>query len=151
MKSVFIILALTLLGHHGEAQESFKVDLIEREPCFLSVVNVYASPPVYDEKIVYEYEAGYMHRLIVIMSGIYSSVYVDKLILDVEGGVSKRKWSRVIDLRQLYSHFSLSEETDHLEFVQWDGVDKFSFKMYKFDFEAQIVEDENVLEVLLLE
>jgi hypothetical protein len=151
MKNILVFLLLVVFGHCSFSQESIKLNLTDREPCFLSVVNVYVSPSVYDEKIVDEHEAGYKHRLIVILSGIYSTVYIDKIILDVEGGVNKQKWSRELELGQLYSRFSLSEETVHMKLIQWIDVDKFTFKMGRFNFEAKIVDNENILEILLIE
>lgn len=151
MKNILVFLLLVVFGHCSLSQESIKLDLTDRELRFLSVVDVYVGPSVFYDKILDENEAGLKHRLIVTLSGIYSTVYLDKILLNIEGGVNKQKWSRKLELRQLYSQFSLSEETDHLEFVRWIDVNTFVFKIDRFKFEAQIADDESTLVILLVE
>ncbi len=150
MKNILLILVLIVLGHCCFAQESIKLNLTDQEPTFLSVVDVYVSPSVFYDKILDEKEAGFKHRLIVTLSEIYSTVYLDRILLDIEGGINKQKWSRKLDLRQLYSKFSLSEETDHLVFIHWVDASKFRFKVDEYFFEAQIIDNGNTLDVLIV-
>lgn len=151
MKNILVFLLLVVFGHCSFSQESIKLGLTDREPRFLSVIDVYVSPSVFYDKVLDENEAGLKHRLIVTLSGIYSTVYLDKILLNIEGGINKQKWSRKLELRQLYSQFSLSEETDHLEFVRWVDANTFMFKIDSFKFKAKIIDDENILEILLIE
>lgn len=150
MKSVIVVLFLFVISYCGFGQETIQLSLIEREPSFLSVIEVHVGPPIFYNNVLDEKNAGFKHRLIVSLSGIYTTVYVDKIMVDIEGDTNKQDWCYKIEMGQLYSKFTLSQETDHLEFLRWVDTDSFVFEIDNLMFEARIADDDRILEVLLL-
>ncbi len=120
-----------------------KLPLRDKALKYNYVTEVYTSPSVYQNKIVDDYDAGYKQRLIITLSEIYTTVYIDKLKLDVEGGITECVWSRRMDMTKLYESFSLSYKTDHIKNIKWTSVNSFAFEISGHKLNAIITENED--------
>jgi hypothetical protein len=148
-----ILLSIFVLfyANHDFYQEKLRLGLTDEKPDCLYISDVVVSPSVFYENIVDEYNAGFKYRIITILSGIYSIVYIDKLSLNVEGDVSKQHWSRKIELRELYRKYSLTEESNHLEAIRWVDNSSFTFNLSDMNFIAYIVEEGSAIQVIKLQ
>lgn len=148
-----ILLSIFFLfyANHDFYQEKLRLGLTDEKPDCLYISDVVVSPSVFYENIVDEYNAGFKYRIITILSGIYSNVYIDKISLNVEGDVSKQLWSRKIELRKLYREYSLTEESNHLEAIRWVDNSSFTFKFSDMNFIAYIVEEGSAIQVIKLQ
>jgi len=100
---------------------------------FLWITDIYVSPLVFydDNADVYDenYSIGYKYRLIITLSEIYTSAYIDKLILGMEGHIEKQEWSKDINWFEICDKFNLSYETSNIKTVKWINSSSFSFQV----------------------
>lgn len=146
MLSLFFLLYANYSFYH----DKLRLGLIDEKPDCLYISEVLVSPSVFYENIIDEYNAGHKYRIIIILSGIYSNVYIDMISLNVEGDVSKQNWSRKIELRKLYKEYSLTEESNHLEVLRWVDNSSFTFELSDIKFIAYIVEGGSAIQVIKL-
>ena len=101
---------------------------------FLWITDIYVSPEFYyedsDEEYDEDYSNGYKYRLIVMLSDIYTCLYIDKLILGMEGTITKQEWSKEIPWdNEICQKFELSYETSNIKSVKWINANSFSFQV----------------------
>jgi hypothetical protein len=144
---IFSVVTLCFVSYNSYPTE-LRLELFDGLPSYIHISEVLVSPSVFYENDKDMNNAGHKHRIIIITSGIYSNVYLDKLSLNVEGDVSKQIWSRRIDLTKLYSEYSLTEESDNFVIFEWVDNASFTFKVSDIMFIAIISEDENTIQVI---
>jgi len=150
MKNILLSIILVIFSNSCFSQNKLTLRLIDKVPDYISITEVLVSPPVFYENIMDEYNAGHKYRVITTLSGIYGAVYIDRVSLNVEGGVNKQDWSRKIELRKLYEEYSLSEETDNVGMLNWMDNCSFTFELSGLKFAAFIMEEGSIIQVTRL-
>lgn len=149
-KKLFVLSLLIVLNNIIICQTINKLEFKQGVPDYIYISNVYVGSTIYYDEIVDENEGGFRYRVIKIMSGIYSAVYIDKIMVDVEGIEAKQEWSEKINLYPLYKKYLFSEETDHFEFNEWIDYNVFSFYISNYNFIVTISENPTQLNLKII-
>lgn len=125
--TLLFIFVLFLTSHKIYAQKT-TVSLLEREPEYKLIVDVIVSPVTYYDEQVSDYESGYRFRLIITRARIFESIFLEKQILNSEGGVYKSDWVRKIDTIKLVDQLGVSTEKMNFKNLKW--LDSSTFQIY---------------------
>lgn len=125
----FVFIMLCILCDGQTKTETIEVSLEESKPSYLSISELKLGMPFYAVDPSEDEDAGYVYRMIVLREEIYSSIYFEKLILDIEGGVSKIEWSKKLELTTLLDYLKLSNETIEVLDINWLDDDLVSFRI----------------------
>jgi len=127
--------------------EPLKLRLIDAEVDFISFYSLNVGPAAFHDTITDFRNAGYKHRVFVSVYEIFCVVFIDKISLDTEGGISELLWFRRLDLGAFYTHYSFNEETACFTFIEWTDNDKFLFGIRDRRFMGKIVGNGEWVEV----
>lgn len=141
--SKIALISFCLTPFCGYAQN---IDLVlsEEQPEYELIVDVQVSSSVYADDPVSDYEAGHRYRLIITRARIFESLYIEKQILNVEGGVYKTDWSKKIDMFDLVDKLEISPEQMVFKAPNWVDVATFTVKLSNKKIKINIKQDGSV-------
>lgn len=138
--SIIVILAVSLTQTcRSQEPSSF---LLEGQPKYILISSVAFSEPVYFDEENDE-RAGYKYRLVTTTSEIYNSIYLERIVIDIEESPVAIEFSNKIDLSSLYQSHDLSKETDLLVFKEWLSSNTFVIKIGDIPFWIEVIGDYN--------
>lgn len=147
MKKLFVIVIFTICFGNLFSQEKWELDLVDRAPRYLYIIDVLNGPSCYKDYIKdgEEENAGYKFRVIKTFSDVYEYIFIDNQTLDVEGGISKQNWVREIDLKEIYdSYEDLMAISAPIEFIKWIDCDSFSIMISDKKFIIKIISAQKI-------
>lgn len=89
-------------------------------------------------------EAGLRYRLIIEQFETQESLFIEKIIVDVEGIPNKIDWCKRINLSPLVEKWKLSSEYTSVESIEWKSHNSFYFILNEKHLYAKIKENENI-------
>ncbi|WP_321348305.1 hypothetical protein [uncultured Draconibacterium sp.] len=89
-------------------------------------------------------EAGFRNRLIVQTFETHENLFIEKIIVDVEGIPNKIEWCKRINLSPLTEKLELEKEYTLIEAVEWSTHKSFYFKLNGKQFYAKIKDNDNI-------
>ncbi len=122
--------------------QKFEINVIEQDPNYLLISEIYLGEATYydDED---DSNAGYRYRIITTTSEIYNSIFIEKLIIDIEDSPVKLAYSFKLDFNDVHEYFKLHKETDIVTFRRWLKPDTFTLGVGKLDFDIVIGESKD--------
>ena len=142
--SIFVFLTISLT-QTGSSQEP-KSYLLEGKPKYVLISNISFSEPVYFEE-ENDARAGYMYRIVTTSSEIYNSIFLERIIIDIEESPVEIVCSKKIELRSLFDFYDFSKETDLVVFKEWLSSTSFIIKIGEDPFRFDIIESNMGLEI----
>jgi hypothetical protein len=139
-----IIIALVLIPVFGHSQE-YQIELTDKSPTYQSIVEVNLGEIRWLDSSNSDHEAGFQYRLIVTRFEIYESLFIDKLILDIEGIVSKVAWTKKVDLSTLVRSIGVSSEQQTIGSTKWTQINSFDFTLGGIALNANIVNEQSLV------
>ncbi len=104
------------------------LSLIDEKPKYVLIRNISTSNPTYYENGD-DYKAGHVYRIVESSFEIYNSIYVEKIIFDIEEIPSTISWSKKLKTEELYQFLKLGEETNPILFGEWLNPNSFTLKI----------------------
>ncbi len=88
--------------------------------------------------------AGFRYRLVVDRFETHESLFIEKIIVDVEGIPNKIEWCKKIILKPLLEKYELEKEYTLIESLEWQTHDSFDFKLNEKYFYIKIKDDRSI-------
>ena len=127
---VQIVFFFVLGGAELFSQSTVVANIIENKKAdYASITSLVVSTPYYYKPIKSDNNAGYKYRAIITTSEIYTELYVEKIKLDVEGGIVDIEWSKKINTRSILDSYGMSSETSQISGIIWKDENSFTFFM----------------------
>lgn len=136
-----ILTLLLLIPAVGYAQVT-TLGLSEKKPTYELIVDVEVSSAVYEKHPSSDDEAGYRYRLILTRSRIFEALFLEKQILNAEGGVTSTKWSKTVDMLELMDRFGISPEQMVLKDPQWMDKNTFIINLSEKTLQMKMINEE---------
>jgi hypothetical protein len=106
-----------------------KVDLIDEKPKYQDLVDISMGPDFYFDNPKSNYEAGSRYRVLITRNEIYEYLYLEYILLTIEGTIQRINWTRKIDMLALVDKLSISLEQMIIENIQWRDDHSFFFDL----------------------
>ncbi len=146
MKSIMLILiVLSISCSCIGMPKGLRVQLKEQNANYPSICNIHVAPDHYYENSDDDSNAGMRYRVVVTLSEIYYSLFIEKITIDIEGSPVNIVWSKKIDINSLIEHLGLSQETTMVGKVVFSDYSNFTFLLGDKKVAMQIIDkDEEV-------
>lgn len=131
-----------LVGSLRGVSQELVSDLIDQQPTYILISDAALSKPTYFEEENYS-RAGYRYRIITTTSEIYNSLFIEKIIIDIEESPVGLEFSKEIRFNEIYECLELSEETDPVEFEKWLTANRFIVRVGKVLLKYEVVDKED--------
>lgn len=106
----FLMLIIIFFLPFSAYSQKIKLKLTNETPRYENIISVLVGPEVSLSDPISEYEVGYRYRMIQTRAEIYETLYFEKLILNVEGGVHKIEWTFKLSSSSLIDKLGISPE-----------------------------------------
>jgi hypothetical protein len=138
---IYILLIITQLNF----AQSTSIELSNGTPKYESIVDIIMGPQEWYESSDFDYEAGFQYRIVVTRMEIYETLFIEKLIIDVEGNHTKIEWAKVLNMHLLLKEFGIHPEQQNFNNIEWDQGKCFNAVMDSIPFICKISDDEDYL------
>ena len=89
-------------------------------------------------------ETGLRYRLIIERFETHESLYIEKIVVDVEGIPNRIDWCKRISISSLLENWKLEKEYTSIDLIEWKNYNRFEFKLNGKYFSAKIINAENI-------
>jgi hypothetical protein len=144
MKQIFLLILIFFTIQIGKTQ-NHSIELVEKKPKYESIVDICMGTQQWYKNSESDYEAGFQYRIVVTRMEIYETLFIEKLIIDIEGGVSKIEWAKVVDMSALLNLFDIPSEQQNIDKMEWLGKQGLRARLHNTYFKARISDDEKYL------
>jgi hypothetical protein len=136
-----LLFALTTLAVKGQNNVYQLTDspLDYKYICFLTLGEM-----EYFDDFENDGEAGFRYRLIVDRFETHESLFIEKIIVDVEGIPNKIAWCKRVNLKPLMEKYKLEKESTLIESLEWQTQKSFDFNLNGKHFYVKIKDDNNI-------
>ena len=135
-----------LLTQIGFAQKQ-NIELVAENPRYESIVDVIMGPRQWLDNSDSDYEAGFQYRIVVTRMEIYETLFIEKLIIDIEGSITKIKWAKMPKMIELMDKLNISSEQQNFSDIKWTDDQTFSALIYTTPITVRISDDNTFLVV----
>ena len=117
---VVLLLAIVVpsLPMRGCISQEPCITLKNGEPKYILITEINLGKPVYFENGS-DSRAGYKYRLVTTTSEIYNTIFLERLLIDIEESPVDVDYIRKIDLDNIFQYYKLSRETEVIRIVEW--------------------------------
>lgn len=129
--TVLFLVAISLTSTAQSDTQTIDLSFKKENASYLSISELKVGIPHYYDDMVDDYNAGFVYRIIIVREEIYYSIYIERLILDIEGGVRRIEWSRKLEFNKLLEVLKLSNETTEILGICWIDSDTLTFNLDK--------------------
>jgi hypothetical protein len=121
------------------------IEFVLEKPKYESIVDVIMGPQQWHENIDSDSEAGFQYRIVITRMEIYETIFIEKLIIDIEGGFTKIEWAKMLNMDALMDQFKIPSEQQNFSEIKWSRDQSFSALFHTILFTARISEDEKYI------
>jgi len=136
--TILLLAALSLVSTAQNDTQTIDLSFKKKNASYLSISELKIGIPYYYDDVIDDYNAGYVYRIIIVREEIYYSIYIERLILDIEGGVRRIEWSRKLEFNKLLEVLNLSNETTEISGINWKENDTVIFNLDKKEIKFSI-------------
>ena len=99
--------------------QSTVCNLIDKEVKYELISHMQIGEMEYFDDFKDDYKAGFRYRIIVKRIEIQESIFIEKIIVDIEGIPSNISWCKKIDLTALIDAYKINKEQITITNINW--------------------------------
>lgn len=139
-KTLFLFISIFLIKISASGQ-SIDCELIDKSIKYELISFMQVGDMEYFDDTDNDYEAGVRYRLIIKRFEIHESLYIEKLIVDIEGIPRRVDWCKNVNLDKLIDLYKLDSEQTNIKILDWDTYNEFTIELNDMKFKVKIEND----------